>query len=192
MNNGQQGGTIEAGFSAHLRAIRSPLVLLSVIVVLLIGFILWAHGQLPARVAVHFNGSGIPDRWSGKGELTGVTLLIVVLLFAQFSVGAILARNVPVKWWNLPNRDYWLAPERSGQTMMTVAKALLHIGIVTLILIGYLYWDAVQANLTRPDHRIQVGPVTIAAFAVIILILTIRMTLKFARFPEPNDDGSSD
>jgi uncharacterized membrane protein len=183
MENGQQDSKGETGLVGHLRAIRFPLFLFCAIVVSLAGYILWAHGQLPERIAVHFNVSGRPDRWSGKGELTGVMLMVVILFFLLFGVGAMLARNVPVKWWNLPNRDYWLAPERSAETMAVVSKTLLHIGIVTLILMGYIHWDVVQANLVRPDHRIRVSLVVISAFAAWILILTIRMTLRFSKSP---------
>lgn len=67
---------------------------------------------LPARVPLHFDGSGRADSW---GSRTEALVLWTVLGLVMLVGGALLARFATAgsgTWLNLPHKDYWLAPER--------------------------------------------------------------------------------
>src|SRR5271155_984036 len=70
------------------------------------------YSQLPAVVASHFDVHGAANGWQTKQEFfvvfAGVTILATILVFALPALIAI----VPRQFVNLPNKEYWLSPER--------------------------------------------------------------------------------
>jgi serine/threonine-protein kinase len=70
------------------------------------------YAALPATMASHFGADGRPNGFMSRDQFFGS--------FAAFGGGAVLlllaipwlARAVPPSLINIPNRAYWLAPER--------------------------------------------------------------------------------
>ncbi len=71
----------------------------------------------PGRVPSHFDAAGRPNAWSSRDEFfflqVGVTLGIAALFIGL----PWLLRSTPASLINLPNKSYWLAPERREETM---------------------------------------------------------------------------
>ncbi len=71
----------------------------------------------PGRVPSHFDAAGRPNAWSSREEFfflqVGVTLGIAALFIGL----PWLLRSTPASLINLPNKSYWLAPERREETM---------------------------------------------------------------------------
>ena len=67
---------------------------------------------LPDRVAIHFGLGGAPDGWASN--LTSMLLVLGVhtLVFCALYFSPRLISTVPSKWISLPNRDFWLTPQR--------------------------------------------------------------------------------
>ena len=71
--------------------------------------------QLPLMVASHFDAGGFPTAFMPRARYFRfvLTLGIAVPLALVALLTAVYSRAADMK---LPNRDYWLAPERIGQT----------------------------------------------------------------------------
>ncbi|HEX5854318.1 MAG TPA: DUF1648 domain-containing protein [Thermoanaerobaculia bacterium] len=76
----------------------------------------------PDRVPSHFDAAGRPNAWSSRDEFftlqVGVTLGVAALLIGM----PWLLKFTPTSLINLPNKSYWLAPERREETMDRLAS----------------------------------------------------------------------
>lgn len=53
---------------------------------------------------------------------------------------------------NLPNRDYWLAPERYAETITFLRAGLVWFGVLLITFLCYVHWLVVVANSVQPAH----------------------------------------
>jgi uncharacterized membrane protein len=90
------------------------------------------YPQLPAQLASHFDARGLPNGWSSKSAYFALQAFIVLVLTLCFAVLPSLLERAPARLLNLPNKDYWLAPERRAATMARVASALTWFGCAGL------------------------------------------------------------
>jgi hypothetical protein len=106
----------------------------------------WAYSELPERVATHFNAAGQPDDWSTRGGFVVIYVALIGVMAVLFGGLAVLLPRFPGSTVSLPNRDYWLAPERREQTMRRIGEYLLVMGgATTLFNVGVMHLT-VQAN----------------------------------------------
>ncbi len=101
---------------------------------MLLGLLQWAHvyPQLPDIMASHFSGHGTPNNWQPKQAfflLMGVVVLISAI--PTFVVPRRLA-SMPEDKINLPNKSYWLAPERREDTFRFVRVKMAWFGCALL------------------------------------------------------------
>ncbi len=112
--------------------------------------LLYASQKLPDPVASHFNGQGVPDGWMSRSAhlwaMTGIGFGLSLFMLATFYS----IRFFPNAAFNLPHRDYWLAPERRTET----CDALFHAGLwFTSLLAAFMAAInllIVAANNARP------------------------------------------
>lgn len=67
-----------------------------------------------------------------------------------FVTGHVLGR--PKARINLPNRDYWLAPERRAETIAFLHAGLIWFGVLLVTLLCYMHWLVVVANSVQPPR----------------------------------------
>ena len=104
--------------------------------------------ELPDSLASHFAADGAPDRWTDKPRffrLSGVLVAVVSLIALGLPQ---LCTRIPGSWFNLPNRSYWLAPERAEATRASVGNYLSWIGIASLVLCALVLEMVYEANLS--------------------------------------------
>jgi hypothetical protein len=68
----------------------------------------------PEVVAIHYGFDGKPDRWGNPMELFIVFAGMIVLCTAISLVMPVFFRRAPASKMNIPNKEYWTAPERRG------------------------------------------------------------------------------
>lgn len=145
---------------------------------------LYYYPLLPDRVAIHFNAAGIADAWGPKSaflEIFGLVFNIVAVLFCGL---ALLLRRIPDSMMNLPNKDYWLAPERREQTMARLTDQMFFTGAMTLILLDALFFLTMKANLTTsPTLPATLMWAMIIGFIVINIAWIVSMLRSF-RLPD--------
>src|SRR4051812_45558370 len=80
------------------------------------------YPQLPPQVASHFNFAGQPDAWSSKAQFLGMSIALLALVVFMLGLISSVAWYAPAGLINLPNKDYWLAPERETETRSAIVR----------------------------------------------------------------------
>ena len=142
---------------------------------------------LPGQLAAHFNIQGDPDRFVSKAQFIWFqlrTMLVVILVSLPFQA---LFLILPPGMVNMPNREYWLAPERRKETMARLGDfGFLLFGII-LLAVQIAFEISAYANLQSSIkfNAPLMGMVMGLSFAVITVLL-IRLILSF-RLPSSLD-----
>ena len=85
---------------------------------------------LPARVATHFDSAGLPNGWMERDVHLMFSVGLVAFLSALFLLARFSITRLPPSRLNIPNKAYWLAPERRDETVRRVAGQVELIGLV--------------------------------------------------------------
>jgi uncharacterized membrane protein len=114
------------------------------------GFVWLTAPQLPDRVAVHFGAHGQPNGWMTRDQH--------VLLFLAAGLGVptlvlgifALIRRLQGRGLNVPNKEYWLAPERRQETLdFILRQGFWYAGLFTAFFAA-IHWSIVMANRQAP------------------------------------------
>jgi uncharacterized membrane protein len=151
---------------------------------LVTGFILATTSQLPDSIASHFNGAGAPNGFMTHQGYTVFMLVFVIgiPLVSVVSIPLTFTRS-PDKI-NLPNKEYWLAPERREQTMRFLKSHLVWLGTGIAAFIGYMHWLLLQANAVSPP-RLPADQFVfgVVAFVAAVFIWAFWMIARFLLVP---------
>jgi hypothetical protein len=165
----------------------SALAMLRVFVVLLAtaGAFVWlTSAALPPVVASHFGPGGAADGHMGKGPYTAFMVALVIALPLLVASTSLLVRIVPPEMVNLPNRQYWLAPERRAASLAAIGSLLLRFASALAMFLCFVHWLVVQANLVQPPRLPEAWFFGgLAAFGVVTLAWLISLFLRFGRVP---------
>jgi len=140
--------------------------------------------DLPDIVAVHFDAAGhangFAPRAAAREFMLAFTLgtpLFVVL------VTALLPRALPASMVNIPNRDYWLAPERSRESLAYLGEHGVWFACILLVFLTAVAHLLVEANLTQPP----LFPTRLLIAALLMLFAAIGAWAlgMFRRFAMP-------
>ena len=145
--------------------------------------VVYYYPKLPATVASHFGAAGKPNGWASKGVLAGLDIGMVLLLAATFLSIDILIARIPDSLVHMPNKDYWLAPERKKQTHAAVSSFMLWMGCATIVFLLAVFQLLIQANLSE-DRTLGVAIwVFLGLYAVFTVVWLARFLLRFVRVP---------
>jgi len=143
-------------------------------------FVWWTSGALPAVVAAHFGAGGIANGFMPRGQFVGFMLALVLAVPALIYFLGRLATRLPAPWLNLPNKQYWLAPERRAATLQSLGGFGAWAAYATLGVLCLAHWLVVQANLERPP-RLEPAPL-VGVLALFFVALFAGMALVLRRF----------
>jgi hypothetical protein len=107
--------------------------------------------NLPPMVASHFDGAGFPTAHMTRAFYTkfvfgmgvGFPIAMVALLSMVYSKAGDM---------KLPNRDYWLAPERIAQTRALLVAHAIWFGGLMVAMVCYMHWLVLAAHRSVPPH----------------------------------------
>jgi uncharacterized membrane protein len=173
-----------------MRETRLPKLVFAILVIGAAIYFRSHYAQLPEVVASHFNARGVPNGWQTKsaffGFLVGVSVLAAVV---GFGIPPIIAA-LPPELINLPNKRYWLAPERRAETMDFLNGYFAWFGCALFAVILLTFNFAIQANL-HPGRLPDATPMwfVLAGFLAFAILGTVRMFKRFGRVPEQNARG---
>jgi uncharacterized membrane protein len=136
----------------------------------------WA--ELPERMASHFGPTGAPNAWAGKAGF-----FVLFATISAFVVGMLLGvgwmvRVLPAGMINLPQRDYWLSPERRAQTVGHMARWGGTVAVATTAFLLFSLELVLRANLhQRGLHNgaMWTGLVAYMAFIVGMSLYLLRV-----------------
>lgn len=139
------------------------------------------YPQMPERVATHFNFYGQADAWSQKSSLITLYGVVIAPLVVMFPVLWAVMPFLPARTINLPHKEYWLAPERRGETIEAVRTFLLWIGHATAALLFALMEMTLRANLRADPHLGGAFGWMLGGYMVLIFVLSGWLWLRFRR-----------
>jgi uncharacterized membrane protein len=136
-------------------------------------------GKLPDRVATHFDVKGNPDGWSGKRA--------AVLMMFGFQCGmplfmlamGHLASRMPESMLNIPDKEYWMHPDRKPYALQVSADYLAWIAVLVAAFIAVLNHLTFLANRDAAPLRLGWFAAAMTLFLLAVLTLSIRMVLHF-------------
>jgi len=171
-----------------MKTIRLPLFILVILSIGFLGYVQYSASQLPERVATHFGYNGTPDGWMSRDKH--------VLFFSAFGIGipwfmvilGFTTKFFPNYLFNLPNRNYWLSPERKTQTCLYFCRYLIWMACITLLLFAEIQYEVVKANQNSPA-KMPSGlfwPVLIF-YIIAMLLLSIPTYFRFRKIPSTED-----
>ena len=141
------------------------------------------YPRLPDYVASHFSGAGHPNGWSSKVGFFVIDLGMVALMALMFLGGSAMQARLPFKTWNLPNKDYWLAPERREKTLRHIHDQMLWFGVVTLVFMLLTMQFVIGANF-RPQPTLPSSFIAILlGYLVYTLVWSILFISRFRKAP---------
>ena len=142
-------------------------------------FIWLTSASLPAVVASHFGASGAANGSMPRAFYIRFMLAFAIGLPLLLVVISRLATGSEARI-NLPNRDYWLAPEQRQQTLSYLRTHLERFSAVLVVFLCYVHWLVVRANQAQPpqlsNHALMAG---LGAFLVFTLIWTRSLLRRF-------------
>jgi hypothetical protein len=158
---------------------------LSITLALAIAFELVTAQSLQALVASHFSAGGLANGFMVRGDyllmITGMTLLMPLLL----ALIAASAHLLPPRYINLPQRDYWLAPERRADTIATFVRLSMQLAHLLAAFLCFIHWLVVHANTLQPpqfpETPFKIGAVL---FLLALLAWLLRFFNAFRRPPQ--------
>jgi len=140
------------------------------------------YALLPERMASHFLADGTPNGW----QLKEMFFLLMGLVSASTAIigflAPVLIARRPASQINLPNKEYWLAPERRAATMEFIAGQMRWFACAVLFVILFGGYEAIQANLrevVRFDSQTML--VVMVGFVVFVLVWLIGFVRHFSR-----------
>lgn len=137
-------------------------------------FIAMAAPWLPEQV-------GDPGKTMSRSGFVALMLAMSVYLPWQCTEGVVwLVRRLPPALINLPNKDYWLAPERREATLRLLGDHMRWLGLMLLLLFSGLYCQALLTGQPTwpqvpPDGWLLGAGLLAVAFLVWIVALKVRL-----------------
>jgi uncharacterized membrane protein len=173
------------------------LLILFLLVSLNLGLSGYYYTVLPPRVASEFDLLGNPKSWMPKGTFVIFNVCLLILLPAFLLSVAWICTKLP-KWMiDMPNKDYWLAPERKAQTAATLFLFILWLtdGLELFLtaLVGLVY----RANMGHAEAMRLAPDIFLVCFLTFIAVWIVCFYAKFKKIPPsppaplPKGEGSS-
>jgi serine/threonine-protein kinase len=163
-----------------MRASRAILLLLAAAGVLQV---VHYYPLLPERMASHFDGSGRPNGFQSRDGFVALSVSMLVTTIVIFGGLGALFQRIPSKWFNLPNRDYWLSPERRGETIDFLCTQMEWFGAASLALYLVVIQMVLETNLSAEPSLDSLSMFFV--LGVFLLFTGIWLTRFILRFRKP-------
>ncbi len=142
---------------------------------------IYYYPRVPNIVASHFDGLGDPNGWSSKAVFFGIYAGVLLLTIFVFVVVPNRFINQAGKGLKIPNKDYWLAPERQHDTMQFFRTHFMYFGIVNTLLAIFVIQLVIQANFKEQPRLDSAIMWALALYFIFVIVWLIRFFIKFRR-----------
>lgn len=136
------------------------------------------YPQLPEQVASHFNHLGEPDGWMSKINFMIFEVVLLGFIVGLFALIAFSFEKTPVGLLNLPNKDYWLAPERRAETFRVLKDTLAVMQIALLAMFISINQMVFRANIEQTNLS-NASWLVIGAFVAFTFFWIYKLNRKF-------------
>jgi hypothetical protein len=109
-------------------------------------------------------------------------LSVVAFIAVLFpGIGLILSKT-PAALINLPNKSYWLSPERKQETIAVLSRQFLWFGTATLLLLLDMMHQTFKVHLGKAQ-ALEHPWISIVVYVAFSVLWSIGLIVKFARKP---------
>ena len=143
-------------------------------------FIWLTSRGLPSVVASHFEANGYANGFTTRGGYVGLMLVFVAGVPTLLVTVMYIGLGRPNARINLPNRDYWLAPERRTETVAYLRAHMARFAVALMALLCYVHWLVVRANQAQPPRL--ASPWVNGGLAVFIIFAVLWTRTLLRRF----------
>jgi uncharacterized membrane protein len=162
---------------------RLPALLLTLALIVAATTIVATIGLLPPVVPSHFGFDGRADRWTPRDTYVVIMLLLAIGLPLLIVASMGTVRGIPVRWINLPNRDYWLEPGRREETYRTLRAFGCCVGVAVALFLTALHVLIVTGTSARDPA--PPGAALFALLAVFLVSIVLMLAWLVRRFARP-------
>ena len=137
---------------------------------------------LPEQVATHFNGAGEANGWMSR-SVHLMAFGAFGVLFPAFFIGLFYSiRFLPPSLLNVPNHEYWRAPEHYPDACRFMFEQSFIVATIASMFVTGVNILVVRSNLPNPPHM-PLMPILIVTglFLVSLLFWTIRLIRFFGK-----------
>ena len=144
---------------------------------------IYYYPRLPALVAQHFGANGRANGWASRDAFFILSWTMLLGLSAIFMLMPRTLRRIPVAMFNLPHKDYWLAPERKDESLSFLEREMQWMGVLTIAFLVLVLHLAIRANID-PAHRLE-NVLFLALMAGFLISACGWIVRLYRRFPDP-------
>jgi uncharacterized membrane protein len=160
---------------------KFPLMLFGILLAVAARSVASFTERLPEVVAVHFNPQGTANGFMTREDcrtfMWAFTLGVPLFIAA---VTAVVPRLIPTSMVNIPNHNYWLAPERAAESLASLSEQGVWFGCIFLVFLTGVDWMIVKANAAAPpEFPTALFAWTLLLFFCAIAIWALRMFKRF-------------
>jgi hypothetical protein len=162
----------------------SPIMLFGILLLAAAIMVSSLCATLPPLVAVHFDAAGVANGFAPREGVRN--FMFAFTLGAPLFIAAVtglLPRLLPASMINIPNRGYWLAPDRAADSVAFMSDQGVWFGCIFLIFLGGVDWMVVKANASHPPGLDS--PKFIAMLIAFFIAIASLMVRMFRRFRAP-------
>ncbi|HEY4978951.1 MAG TPA: DUF1648 domain-containing protein [Candidatus Acidoferrum sp.] len=143
-----------------------------------------AYPQLPETMASHFAADGTPNGWQPKQVFfLLVSIIIAVTSIPTFFLTRKISKRSPDRI-NLPNKEYWLAPEHQEETWRFISTFMGWFGCGVLFVLLYGISQAINFNLPNIRYFDTTGMLyVLGGFLLFVLLGLFYFVRHFYDLP---------
>ena len=142
---------------------------------------IYYYPKIPDVVASHFDGLGDPNGWSSKLLFFGIYAAAILLTIFIFVIVPGLVAKSSGKGLKIPNKSYWLAPERQHGTIKFYRTHFLYFGIANLLLAIFVIQLVILANFKEQPRLDRSIVWALILYFIFVALWLIRFYTKFRR-----------
>jgi len=172
---------------------------LYIMLYVLAGFqLLYNYTSLPDQMATHFDAGGVANGFMPLQKFALFHMGFVMVLSGLFYLTGWMVSKVPPSLVNIPNKKYWLAPERVKTTMQRLRNDVALMGLFAGLFAMAIDNLVMDTNLAggghgldlKGLHNIIVTSAVVAAFYMLFLLTRFRLPAE-ARNSDVSDVKNS-
>lgn len=156
------------------------MLLFGVVLALAVGQLVYYYPRLPETVASHFDAGGRADD-SMSTQMFFTFMAVITGMTALMTLVISYAAGQTSEGINLPNKAYWLAPERREATLEYLSRTALVFGTATLALLVVMMHLSFRANFS-PERSMGNAPwVVMLAYLGFLAVWIGRVFWRFRK-----------
>lgn len=141
------------------------------------------YPSLPETMAVHFGAGGAPNGWMTRDGFVAFYFALLIFETGIFTgLGAFLPK-ISARLINIPNKDYWLAPERREETFRDLSRGMYTLTAIIAGFIIAMHQMLIEINIKGDPVLDERG--FLAGLGLFLAVIACFIIWTYWRFRKP-------